>query len=146
MRCYARASFPVEDGPASERCTDPLQHHRQFESIYGEVIPWAQKEDVDEVLDDLAWILDGARAYNYIEVANTFPISCQAMVAQFDETDNESGVSYFCHTRTLPVCKMCLHDLRSKLTRFRDENAEIMNMLVEADLSHLLVKEPDLDE
>lgn len=117
------------DGPCCRFCSDPLTKHSLFVRLAGCEPSWAKKEDVDETLTELAWILEANRSINYIEVANCFSIACQSMVAQFDSEHPRSGVSCFKHTRDIRMCSICLNALQDKIRRFREYYPGIIQFL-----------------
>lgn len=137
MKIYSETLYSIS---ASIWCCDPLMKHPSFQRLFGnQPIPFAEDIDVNDTLNDLAWILEGARPLNYIEVANTFPICCQSMVAQYD-SNLRSGVTHFAHTRHLRMCKACLQYLREKIGKFRARYPEIISLLVSDGLDHLTME------
>ena len=116
--------------PGSSGCCDPISKHSMWPHLFGKQIDLspAKQEDIDEVLHELAWLLEENRPYNYIEVANSFPICTQSIVAQFDDNPR-SGVTYFCHTRKVSMCCMCYETLRKRVTKFRESYPNIIEIL-----------------
>lgn len=135
MRAYLKFH---EDGVGFNECCDPIMKHRELQYMVGSdnTIPLALKRDVDEVLFELAWILEGARPLNFIEIANCFPICCQAMVAQYD-CDVDSGVTHFAHTRNITMCRACFLALYEKIRCFHAYFPEIIERLNARDLETL---------
>lgn len=133
MRAYCDAR---ENHFGFHDCADPLGKHSTILYLYGNgrvEPPRASKEDIDYCLHELAYILERARPLNYIEIANTFPISCQSLVAQFEEYDPKtrvvSGVTHFRHTRVITMCICCLTFLQDKIRKFQTENPDLFYLL-----------------
>jgi len=111
-------------------CADPLLKHAVVVHLSGGDPPFARKDDVDYTLHELAYILERARPTNYIEIANTFPVCCQSMVAQFDDDQsNRSGVTHFEHTRNISMCGCCLAMLQDRIRKFATYYPELYALL-----------------
>lgn len=128
MRAYASNRVGHND---FNECVDPISKHPTVVALSRMQPPMASTEDVDYLLHELAHILERARPLKYIEIDNCFPISCQSLVAQFDD-DPRSGVTHFAHTRKIRMCICCLAMLKDKLNKFALAYPELHALLCNA--------------
>jgi hypothetical protein len=117
-------------------CWDPIMKHFFYTQttsfngvrVFAENTKIADQEVVNQLLHELAFILNMNRNYNYSEVAETFPICAQAMVAQYDNHDPRTGVTHFAHTRSnVSMCMFCCEALRDRIRSFEMNYPNIMD-------------------